>query len=303
MADSDESEIDDDEFMKIFEDSDDENEFEGFGPDYEILREIDLQQSLKDRNVQEDDEFGWLRDDSPPLCAPFTATPGLNMQLPEDPKPIFFFNLLFKDDMWSLIKTQTNLYAQKRIENGELKDTSRLQKWRPVIVDEMKVFLSLVIVMGLTHKGDVDAYWATDEVIATPFFNKMMAKDRFYAILSNLHLVDNDHAPEDDRLNKVRPFVTMRRETFDIYTPEEHLSFDEGTCPFKGRVKFKVYNPMKPNKFGIKLYQVCEAKSALIFTTQILCEVVLFIVMLLTLIQNAHTQQSLFLAYCHFVDF
>ena len=74
MADSDESEIDDDEFIKIFEDSDDENEFEGFGPedlipDYEILREIDLQQSLKDRNVQQDDKFGWLRDDSPPLCA------------------------------------------------------------------------------------------------------------------------------------------------------------------------------------------------------------------------------------------
>ena len=52
MADSDESEIDDDEFIKIFEDSDDENEFEGFGPD---------------RNVQKDDEFGWLWDDSPPL--------------------------------------------------------------------------------------------------------------------------------------------------------------------------------------------------------------------------------------------
>ena len=32
MADIDEIGIDDDEFIKIFEDSDDENEFEGFGP-------------------------------------------------------------------------------------------------------------------------------------------------------------------------------------------------------------------------------------------------------------------------------
>ena len=52
MTDSDESEIDDDEFIKIFEDSDDENEFEGFGledliPDYEILREIDLTAVIK----------------------------------------------------------------------------------------------------------------------------------------------------------------------------------------------------------------------------------------------------------------
>ncbi|XP_021340946.1 piggyBac transposable element-derived protein 4-like [Mizuhopecten yessoensis] len=47
----------------------------------------------------------------------------------------------------------------------------------------------------------------------------------------------------------------------EVYTPGEFLSFDEGTCPFKGRVRFRVYNPMKPNKFGIKLYEVCEAKS------------------------------------------
>lgn len=65
-------------------------------------------------------------------------------------------------------------------------------------------------------------------------------------------MVNNAEA-DNDRLFKVRPFITMMRETFGYYTPEEELSFDEGTCPFKGRVKFRVYNPMKPNKFGIKL--------------------------------------------------
>ena len=32
-------------------------------------------------------------------------------------------------------------------------------------------------------------------------------------------------------------------------------------CPFNGRMKFRVYNPNKPHKFGLKLYQVCEASS------------------------------------------
>lgn len=124
----------------------------------------------------------------------------------------------------------------------------------------MKLFFALVISMGLTRKGDLDAYWTTDEVIKTPFFSKMMAKDRFMAILSNLHSSDNTQA-NSDRLYKVRPFVSMMRDTFEVYTPDETLSFVEGTCPFKGRVKFRVYNPMKPNKFGIKLYQICEASS------------------------------------------
>lgn len=78
--------------------------------------------------------------------------------------------------------------------------------------------------------------------------------------------VDNTTAiphgvPGHDSLYKLRPFITMMKFNFRKYRPEEQLSFDEGLCPFKGRVHFKVYNPMKPNKFGVKLFQVCEANS------------------------------------------
>ncbi|XP_033741842.1 piggyBac transposable element-derived protein 4-like [Pecten maximus] len=88
-----------------------------------------------------------------------------------------------------------------------------------------------------------------------------MSKDRFQLILSNLHLVDNDEDQGTDRLYKVRPFISMVKSSFQVYEPEEELSFDEGTCPFKGRVRVRVYNPMKPNKFGIKVYQISEARS------------------------------------------
>jgi hypothetical protein len=60
----------------------------------------------------------------------------------------------------------------------------------------------------------------------------------------------------------VRPFINvLQNKLSDVYQPEQDLSFDEGTCPFKGRIKFRVYNPQKPKKFGIKLFQVCEADS------------------------------------------
>ena len=247
MADEIDSDSMSDDFMQLFPDSGDEDEFEGWEPG-DILqhvqfffKEIDFEQSLNDVNNRDDDEFGWEHKDTFPVCA------GLNIELPDNPEPIDFFNILFKAEMWTIITEQTNLYATQRIENEQLKAKSRLQKWRPVTVDELKVFFALIIIMGLTRKGYLDAYWSTDEIIATPIFDKMMGKDRFCAVLSNLHLSDND------RLYKVRPFISMMRETYDVYTPEENLSLDEGTCPFKGRVSFKVYNPMKPNKFGIKL--------------------------------------------------
>ncbi|CAG2197406.1 unnamed protein product [Mytilus edulis] len=257
----------DDFIQEYFGESDEDSEFEGFDlndiiTDNDILSEILFEQDDKDINVGVDEQNGWSRIDTPPICAPFTGTPGLNtdIDLGEDPQPIDFFNLLFNNSMWDTIVLQTNLYANRKLQNDELKPNSRITKWRPTSIDEMKVFFSLIISMGLTRKGDLDAYWSTDEVINTPFFSKMMAKDRFMNILANLHLNDNNLA-NTDRLYKVRPFITMMRDTFGVYTPEESLSFDEGTCPFKGRVKFRVYNPMKPNKFGIKLYQCCEARS------------------------------------------
>ena len=39
------------------------------------------------------------------------------------------------------------------------------------------------------------------------------------------------------------------------------MSFDEGCCPFKGRLKFKCYNPSKPNKWHIKIFEVSDART------------------------------------------
>ena len=91
-----------------------------------------------------------------------------------------------------------------------------------------------------------------------------MACNGFQRILSNIHLVDNN-IQTTDPLAKIRPFIDMCDMYFKrVYSPEKELSFDEGCCPYKGRLRFKVYNPMKPNRFHIKLFQVCEAISGYI---------------------------------------
>ena len=44
---------------------------------------------------------------------------------------------------------------------------------------------------------------------------------------------------------------------------------DEGSCKWKGQFSHKVYNPRKPSKFHIKLYQVCEADSGYIIAFEV----------------------------------
>ena len=50
-----------------------------------------------------------------------------------------------------------------------------------------------------------------------------------------------------DPLFLVRPMVDMMQRNFHTrYRPGKELPLDESTCPFKGRIHFKCYNPEKP---------------------------------------------------------
>ena len=53
------------------------------------------------------------------------------------------------------------------------------------------------------------------------------------------------------------------------YRPGKELSLDESTCPFKGRVHFKCYNPKKPNRFHIKLFMVSEPSTGYIYDFEV----------------------------------
>ena len=48
------------------------------------------------------------------------------------------------------------------------------------------------------------------------------------------------------------------------------LSFDEGCCPYKGRISFCCYNPSKPNKWHLKLFEVSDAKTCCAFNAPVL---------------------------------
>ena len=98
-----------------------------------------------------------------------------------------------------------------------------------------------------------------------------MSRNCFQNILWNLHVSDPDETnpqkaeANHDPLFLVRPMVDMMPRNFHTkYRPGKELSLDESTCPFKGRVHFKCYNPKKPNRFHIKLFMVSEPSTGYI---------------------------------------
>ena len=99
-----------------------------------------------------------------------------------------------------------------------------------------------------------------------------MDKSVYDQIRNHLHVSDHSIKDSKDPLAKVRELLDSVNKNFSRhYNPEEFLVVDEGMIPFNGRVKFKVFNPDKPNQWGIKEYLVCDAVRAYTLEMRIYC--------------------------------
>lgn len=85
--------------------------------------------------------------------------------------------------------------------------------------------------------------------------------------MSCFHVNDNSTAvPRNqdgfDKLHKIRPILDFCREKFfTVYQPEREVAIDETMVPWTWRLSFKMYDPIKPEKYGVKLFQLCESST------------------------------------------
>ena len=119
--------------------------------------------------------------------------------------------------------------------------------------------------MGLIKAPSLDCYWSENKLYRVDAFYQVMTRDRFMEILHHLHLADNDDEPVDnDKLAKFRPFLNLLNKSFeDAWSISEKFSIDEGLVAFQGRLAFKQYMPDKPEKWGIKLWKMCDPSGFL----------------------------------------
>jgi len=80
-----------------------------------------------------------------------------------------------------------------------------------------------------------------------------------------LHFVDNSSdqtGTDSDRIWKIRPVYDFLVDKFSsIFVPNRNLCIDESLLLWKRRLFFKQYIPKKRNRFGIKLFVLCDCKT------------------------------------------
>lgn len=198
------------------------------------------------------------------------GTTGFGFDIPDNADELYFFKQFVTDELLEYITYQTNLYAAQYFEVNlnKLSEKSRIRKFiGGTDVDRILVFICLTYYMGLVKKPDIKNYWSLDEMLETPFVRKLMPRDEFYNILMFFHLCDNTTYPKKgeegyDPRKKLGELFTRLRESFaTCWSPRQHLSVDEGSIPFKGRVSFLCFNPNKPDKYHIKTFKVVDSSN------------------------------------------
>ncbi|KAM3872215.1 piggyBac transposable element-derived protein 4-like [Diretmus argenteus] len=139
-------------------------------------------------------------------------------------------------------------------------------------VGELKRFLGLLFLTGLIRKPSLEEYWSINTALETPYFRATMPRNRFQLIWRFLHFSDNRDVDAADRLHKVRPVLDLLLANFrEMFQPSQNISVDEGMMAWRGRLRFRVYNPAKPTKYGIKSYILCDSANGYCYAMKPYC--------------------------------
>jgi len=205
----------------------------------------------------------WCKTDKKPSNEPFLGTTGLNIVNHNPESVVEVVSSIIRDDLILLLTEQSNHDHGQNVEKWKV--LSKTLKWSNITPEEMRKFLGLIILMGQVRKENIRD-WSTDPTISTPIFPCSMSRNRFESIWQAWHFSDSRQQTQDSgRLFKMWPVYEYFVQKFrSVYSPKQELSLDEAVIPWRGRLKFKAYNPGKITKYGVLVRMVCEAVSGYI---------------------------------------
>ncbi|GLV46045.1 uncharacterized protein CBL_05132 [Carabus blaptoides fortunei] len=191
-----------------------------------------------------------------------THLPGCKGPSKNVTRPSESFFLFFDDFVFDLLVENTNKYIVT-----EVKDNfSRERDARLVTKNEIKAFLGILIAGGVMRSSHLnfDDLFSVDDM-GNEFFYTTMNKQRFLFILRCVRFDDKATRAERQETDKLAAIRTLFDYLVDkcgqLFTPSEYLTIDEQLVAFRGHCNFRQYMPSKPNKYGIKIFALVDARN------------------------------------------
>lgn len=221
-----------------------------------------------DAGVDTDGWRKWNANDEDFARIPFTArNPGFQVPNPRPVSELDYFQLFFTDALLLEITTETNRFAAEKIQKQTpLRKRSMWVSWSDVTLEEMKAFLGVTLNMAMHEKPDLQSYFSEDWASKQPFFKEVFSRNRFLQIFWAFHVCPPPPQarpaglqPRGQKVKNIFDYLNMKCQ--ENFVPGQQIAIDESTVGFKGRIVFKMYNPQKPTKWGLRVYVLADSTT------------------------------------------
>lgn len=197
--------------------------------------------------------------------------PSSRLAVEDKTDPKSFFNQLFSAEMYNLVIEHTNKKLENMRQNYKRPNKPELAE---LTVGEMNAFIGLLLYTAIFKSNDEDirSIFATDGT-GRDVFRAVMSMERFSVLLVALRF---DNAETREERKKHDPAAAIS-ELFNLFVENAKKSYvigatacvDEMLVGFRGKCKFKMYIPSKPEKYGIKIMALTDARTQYFYNAYI----------------------------------
>ena len=160
------------------------------------------------------------------------------------------FRLFFTVELSSMIIKFTNLRMAKEFQRSNNPAKSPFIYGR-----DLDAYLAILITSMILHDNDtsIELMWRSDS-FQTPMYGSIMSKHKFKWIQKCIRF-DDKRTRGINRDAPVKELNQLLNEAFDKHLEtSSNVTVDERIVGFRGKCKFKVFMPSKPDKYGLKLW-------------------------------------------------
>ena len=174
-----------------------------------------------------------------------------------------FFKLFFTAELVSTIANYTNHYAYIHIADGHHSSYAQPDgSWKDTSPEEIYKLLGLHMYFGIVNASSLRKYWSKMSPYHGLWARGVMSRNRYFALMSMLHVVDPLGEKGHNKLRKVQFLIDhMKRKCKELYQPSQNVAIDERMVKSRHKSGIRQHIKGKPTKWGIKLWVLADSSN------------------------------------------